>query len=552
MSNLKLVKIGLYARVSSEKQAQEKTIESQIETIIDYANSIGEKIDPDLHFIDDGVSGAYLERPGLDRLRDKAFSDEVTKVHVLSPDRLSRKSAHQMLLIEEMKRLGVEFSFVNRQIGDTPEDQMLLQIQGVVAEYEREKILERSRRGKLYAAKRGKVNVLGGAPYGYYYKKATETQDATYTIYPEEAKIVKEAYALYCTKNYSIGEIAKYFTKQAYTTRTGKTFWERSVIWGMLRNPAYKGTAAFRKTKRVRSNKKTKLAIESKNPFVKEFTSSRDRPKDEWIYIPVPAIIDENIFEMAQLRLKENIKFSPRNNKKYEYLLSGLLRCKTCGYAIYGKPASSSTYKRLYYCCMGQDGYRWPSGRVCAGHAVRTEALDGLVWDSVKTLLLNPETVIEEYQRRLKTCKTDYEAVISEKNQDIARYRRERDRLIDLFQSGIVEKTEIEGKLKAVRSKIEQLSEEISYLTKQGAESKKFLTVISKLDDFTNHLSKNLDTLTFGEKRNIVKFLVEEVEVDTINEEINVKHIIPLEPQKCQLCSGTPLTSVVKRHARQT
>src|SRR5690348_13889756 len=135
MLNLKLVKIGLYARVSSEKQAQEKTIDSQISCIIDYANSIGEKIDPDLHFIDDGISGAYLERPGLDKLRDKALSGEISKIHVLSPDRLSRKSAHQMLLIEEMKRLGVAFSFVNRQIGDTPEDQMLLQIQGIVAEY---------------------------------------------------------------------------------------------------------------------------------------------------------------------------------------------------------------------------------------------------------------------------------------------------------------------------------------------------------------------------------------------------------------------------------
>ena len=161
MTHLKLVKIGLYARVSSEKQAQEKTIDSQIESIIDHANTLGEKIDPDLHFIDNGVSGAYLERPGLDRLRDKAFLGEVSKVYILSPDRLSRKSAHQVLLIEEMKRLGVIFAFVNRHIGDTPEDQMLLQIQGIVAEYEREKILERSRRGKLYAAKRGKINVLG-------------------------------------------------------------------------------------------------------------------------------------------------------------------------------------------------------------------------------------------------------------------------------------------------------------------------------------------------------------------------------------------------------
>jgi site-specific DNA recombinase len=499
MSHLKLVKIGLYARVSSERQAQEKTIDSQIDSIIDYANSVGEKIDPDFHFIDEGISGARLERPGLDKLRDKALSGEVTKVYVLSPDRLSRKSAHQILLIEEMKRLGVAFSFVNRQIGDTPEDQMLLQIQGIVAEYEREKILERSRRGKLYAAKRGKVNVLGGAPYGYYYKKAIDTQDATYLIHPEEAPIIKEAFALYCQKGYSIGEIARHFTNQAYVTRGGKTFWERSVIWGMLRNPAYKGTAAFRKTIRVNRIKKTKLAFDNSRGISKEPSSSRDRPKEDWIYIPVPSIISDREFEFAQQKLKDNIKFSPRNNKKHNYLLSGLLRCKTCGYSIYGKPASNSKYKRLYYRCMGQDGHRWAEGRVCKGHPVRTEALDDLVWQSVKELLLTPETIVGEYQRRLNHAQTDFKTVVAQKNNEINRYKKERARLIDLFQSGLVGKEEIEAKLKNVRARMEQLNNEVNYLINQENESKKLLTVIRNIDDFSLNINKNLDLHSFEE-----------------------------------------------------
>ena len=546
MANLKLVKIGLYARVSSDKQAQEKTINSQIEEIINTARSQGKKIEPDLHFIDDGVSGASLERPGLDRLRDKALAGEVTDIYILSPDRLSRKSAHQVLLIEEMKRLGATFLFVNRQIGDTPEDQMLLQIQGVVAEYEREKIMERCRRGKLYAAKQGKVNVLGGAPYGFYYQKVTETQDATYLIHPQESLVVKEAFSLYCEKSFSLAAIAKHFTSQAYLTRTGKTTWERSVIWGMLRNPAYKGLAAYRKTKRVKRNKKTKSSLESKYCLRSELSSPRDRPKEEWIYIPVPAIVNERTFELAQQKLKHNVKHSPRNNKKNNYLLSGLLRCKTCGYSIYGKPASNSKYKRLYYRCMGQDGYRWPQGRVCSGHPVRTEALDDIVWDSVKELLLSPETIIEEYERRLISHKTDYGAVLSEKNAEIERYEREKDRLIDLFQSGIVEMNEIEKKLKAIRSKSGQLSDEINYLKSQEMESKKLLTVISNMDDFSKNIRAGLESGTFEERRNIIKFLVEEVEVDTIGEEVNVKHIIPVEKKMCQLRSGPDFTATGK------
>src|SRR3989337_1898045 len=534
---MKCVKIGLYARVSSEKQAQERTIESQIATILDYAESKQEKIEPELYFIDDGFSGSSLERPGLDRLRDKALAGLVSKVYVLAPDRLSRKSAHQILLIEEMKRLGVDFAFVNRDIGDTPEDQMLLQIQGIVAEYEREKILERSRRGKLYAAKKGKVNVLSGAPYGYYYKKVTETEDAAYIIHLTESIVVKEAYNLYCNEGKSIGQIAKEFTKKGYPTRAGKTFWERSVIWAMLKNPAYMGKAAFRKTKRVRRIKKTKLAIESKNPLRSEFSSPRDRPKEAWIYIAVPAIVDEKTFEYAQIRLKSNIKLSPRNNKKHNYLLSGLLRCKTCGYSIYGKPASNSKYKRLYYRCMGQDGHRWPDGRVCKGHPVRTEAIDELVWESVKGLVLDPQALIEEYQNRLG--RPSQEPIIDSKIIDLKRLKAERSRLIDLFEIGLVEKDEIESKLKSNKAKIEQIENEISYLKKEKREREQVLTVISNLEDFSSKIKENLDELDFERKKQIVRLLVEEVEIDTIKEEINVKHIIPLDNRKCQLCSGT-------------
>ncbi len=536
MENLRVVKIGLYARVSSAKQAQEKTIDSQIASIIDYARSLGEKIEPDLQFIDDGVSGASLERPGLDHLRDKALAGEVVKVYVSSPDRLSRKSAHQILLIEEMKRLGVDFSFVNRNIGETPEDQMLLQIQGVVAEYEREKIIERSRRGKLYAAKSGKVSVLSAAPYGYYYQKTSAEQNAAYLIHPEEASVVKEAFSLYCNTNIGLRQIAKYFTEKTYVTRTGKTFWGSSTISKMLHNPAYKGKAAFKKTKAVKSSKKTKRTIErKKGSYGGGHSHKRTRPEEDWIYIPVPAIIEEKIFDIVQKRFQFNSKFSPRNNKKHHYLLSGLLRCKICGYSVSGRFSPNKYTTKLYYRCNGQDGSRFHNGKVCAGHHVRADALDDLVWGSVKKLLLDPETLIKEYQRRLKSYENDYEAVIAEKIKEINRYKREHGRLIDLFQSGLVKKEEITIRLKTVNSKLEQFDHEVRYLKNQDQESKKMLTVISNLNDFSANISKSLDLHTFEEKRNIVRLLVEEVEFDSITQEINVKHIIPLDPKNCHL-----------------
>lgn len=165
---------------------------------------------------------------------------------------------------------------------------------------------------------------------------------------------------------------------------------------------------------------------------------------------------------------------------------------------------------------MGQDGHRWPNGRMCNGHPVRVEAIDELVWNSVKSLLLEPDVIISEYQRRLSSYKPDYEVLIAQKNNEINRHKRERNRLIDLFQSGLVKKEEIEIQLKGVRSKLDQLSNEIIYLIAQEKESKKVLTVINNLTDFSEYICENLNSGDFLERRNIVKLLVETVEVDTM------------------------------------
>jgi len=225
--------VALYARVSSDRQVEEGTIASQLASLHAYAEEHSYALDADLIFIDDGFSGATLIRPGLDALRDRAMVGTLDRVLVLAPDRLARNHAHQLVLIEEFKRLGVDIVFVNRPIAHTPEDQLLLQMQGVIAEFEREKILERSRRGKLHKAKQGQVNVLSGAPYGYVYIPAGDTGQARYEIHPQEAEIVRRIFTLYVEEGRSIGAIAKHLTAQQTPTRRGAPQWERSVVWGM-------------------------------------------------------------------------------------------------------------------------------------------------------------------------------------------------------------------------------------------------------------------------------------------------------------------------------
>ncbi len=163
------VRTAIYARVSSEQQAKENTIGSQLEGLKERVAAEGLPLDEELCFVDDGQSGATLMCPAVERLRDAAYAGVFDRLYVHSPDRLSRKYAYQILLVEELKRCGVELIFLNRTIGESPEEDLLLQMQGMISEYERAKILERSRRGKRHAARRGLVNVLCGAPFGYRY-----------------------------------------------------------------------------------------------------------------------------------------------------------------------------------------------------------------------------------------------------------------------------------------------------------------------------------------------------------------------------------------------
>jgi site-specific DNA recombinase len=545
---------AIYARVSSEQQAQQGTIESQLAALQKFAAEKGLQIDPDLIFADNGVSGSTLARPKLDALRDKAAAGEIDAILVLAPDRLARKHSHQIMLVEEFKKLGVEISFINRPIATSPEDQLLLQMQGVIAEYEREKIVERHRRGKLHKAQAGKISVLSGAPYGYVYLPATESEDARYEIHESEAAIVKQVFHLLVDEHWSIGAIARKLTKDQVPTRHDVGHWERSVIGEMLHNPAYIGRAGYRKTEVVDRVRPTKQAYD-RNFYPKHVHSSkRDRPPEEWITIPVPAIISEEVFQQARERLAENKRFSPRNNKKYEYLLSGLLRCQECGYAFYGKPASNSKYKRLYYRCAGQDGYRWTKGRVCSAHPIRVEALDDLVWEQTLRLLEQPELVLREYSSRVQKKQrqqSEFKALLAKKKRESKQLELEKERLLDLYQSGRIALAEIEPRLKSLRTKIKKVQDECVLLEKEEKEENHRLQLIEQFADFTHRMKANLATLSFEERRQIVRLLVEEVTVNTQKEEINVRHILPLD-QKCPLRKGSNLASISQYRLTRT
>ena len=240
---------AIYARVSSDRQRREQTIHSQTAALRELARERGLLVSEDLVFEDEGVSGAVLRRPGLERLRDLAVEGRFEVLLCHAPDRLARRYAYQVLLLEEFQRAGVEVLFAQEpERSGTPEDELLRQFQGMIAEYERAQIAERCRRGKLHRARAGAVSVLARAPYGYRYVKRSEHADAFYEIDETEAPVVREIFRRYIEDDLSVGRIARWLSEQGVPTRTGKTGWNNATIWGMLRNPAYTGQAGYGKT----------------------------------------------------------------------------------------------------------------------------------------------------------------------------------------------------------------------------------------------------------------------------------------------------------------
>src|SRR6516162_748004 len=195
---------AIYARVSSNQQKEQQTIQSQTAALVEYAKTHGYMIPSAWQFQDDGYSGATLVRPGLEAIRDLAATGQITAVLVYSPDRLSRKYAYHVVLAEEFARAGVELVFLQAPSAATAEDQLLVQFQGMIAEYERAQIAERSRRGKRHRALQGCVNVLSAAGYGYRYIKKTDVSAAYYQVVNTEAEVVRMMFDGYTRQGFSI------------------------------------------------------------------------------------------------------------------------------------------------------------------------------------------------------------------------------------------------------------------------------------------------------------------------------------------------------------
>ena len=545
---MKTIQAAIYARVSSERQATAQTIASQLAALRERVAADGCALPEAMQFLDDGYSGTTLVRPALERLRDLVAAGAVDRLYIHSPDRLARKYAYQVLLVDEFRRTGVEVIFLNRELGRSPEDDLLLQVQGMMAEYERAKIVERHRRGKLHAARAGVVNVLAGAPYGYrYIDKHAGGGQARYEILPDEARVVRQVFDWVGRDRLTIGEVCRRLTQAGERTRTGRTVWERSVVGGLLHNPAYQGSAAFGKTRQ--GPLRPRLRAQRGRPLQpRRATADYGVPASEWLPIPVPALVDTGVFAAVQEQLQDNRRHARQSRRGARYLLQGLVQCQQCGYAFYGKPISRTAAKGktrtyAYYRCLGTDAYRFGGERVCTNPQVRTDLLDLTVWREVSGLLAHPERVAEEYQRRLQAPTSGTRQAQATLETQIGKVRQGVARLIDSYAEGLLEKHEFEPRITRLRQRIAALEEQRQQLLDEAAVQTELRLIIGRLEDFATQIDTGLEEADWLRKREMIRALVKRVEVT--QEQVNVVFRVDSyqeesDPEKksLQLCRG--------------
>jgi site-specific DNA recombinase len=517
---------AIYARVSSDRQKENHTIASQTAALIEYAQKNGYSVPAEWVFQDEGYSGAILVRPGLEALRDLAAEGQIVAALVYSPDRLSRKYAYQVLLSEELSRCGVELIFLKAPAGATPEDQLLVQFQGMIAEYERAQIAERCRRGKKHMAQQGGVNVLSGAPYGYRYVRKSDTSAAFYEVVEAEAKVVRMVFEIYTQQGLSINAIARLLNERQTATRTGKGRWERSTVWGMLRNPAYRGAACYGKTEQ-RLRQRVTRPLRQRKALPSRDVGGHERPRAEWIEVPVPALVSEEMFAQAQEQLEKNKHHSPRRTVE-PTLLQGMLVCEQCGYALYRSSTQTSKQQLNYYRCLGSDGYRRLNGPVCINRPIRQDSLDQFVWSEIIRLLEDPGLVQTEIDRRREAAqKADpLRKREEELRREQARVEKSSERLVTAYQEGLLTLPQLRQRMPSLQKQTQAVESELQSLKMAAVDEAKYLQLAESLAGFRSKLRVRAEALDIVVRQQILRLLVKEVLVGS--DTITIRHSIPI------------------------
>jgi len=520
------MRVAFYVRVSTQRQQQAQTIEQQVSRLWEYVATQPTWTVAEEHiFRDDGYSGAKLNRPGLDALRDQAARAAFALVVCTAPDRLARNYVQQMVVLEELSQHGCRVHCIDRPLSDAPHEQLLLQIRGAVAEYERTLIVDRLRRGRQAKLRSGRLLPWTRPPYGYRLDPERPRDPAGVRVDAAEAVIVQELFASYATGTKSLYALVQTLTKRHVPSPTGKDHWRSSSLRGLLTNPVYAGLATSGRYEVIPAQKR-------RSPLqpVGDGQSTRQRPAAEWISVPVPALVSTEQFALVQQRLASNRQGAMRNTK-HDYLLRSLVSCGVCQLACTGRTRFPDNDRYRYYICRGK---REPVESSCSASYIPAMELDQLVWEDLCQILAEPERVTEALARAqsqswLPEDLRRRQATLRGTREGLARQRQ---RLLEAYLAGVIELAVFAHKDGEMRQREADLAAQEQELAVHSQHLVELSTIMGSTTAICERLGTGLQQATFAQRRQLVELLIDRVVVT--HSTVEIRYVIPTTDASAQ------------------
>jgi site-specific DNA recombinase len=457
----------------------------------------------------------------LDRLRDAVAVDELEAVVMVSPDRLARQFAYQYIVTEEFEQAGCEVIFLSQPTAITPAERMFREMTGVFAEYERAQIVERCRRGRLFWARQGRL-WMTEAPFGYTFRPRTETCPGTLVINDAEAEIVRQLFRWLVEEQLSTYQIVQRLNALKYRTRRGKRHWHSGYVRNLLHNPVYQGTFYYNRSKQVKAQRRN---LPTQEPLKLTGKGRIRRPRDEWIAVSVPAIIEPEVWEAALRQLQVNRDRSPRNNATHPYLLRSLLVCAYCNLRMHGHTTGVAGKSRRYLCSRKESLRNYP--KPCPGRTLSADMIEELVWDTVRHLLEHPQLLLDHYRLRYEpSAETPEQHEGQRLTRRLQALAREEQRLVDAYQVEVINLTELKERRERLAEERARVTTRLTVLQQHRQEQARHAVVKESLDAFCQTMRTALANPSFETKQKILRLVVEKIVVT--DDCITIHHMIPL------------------------
>jgi site-specific DNA recombinase len=430
---------AIYVRVSTEEQAKTGySLPDQISSC--KAHLLKQGYNDAVEYIDDGYSGEFSDRPAFSALRDDIGAGRIKTVVVYDPDRLARKLAVQLLFAEDVEKAGVQLQFVTGDYDASPEGRLFFSMRGAIAEFEKEKIKDRTMRGKRKKSSQGKIMQDFGL-YGYDFDPAT----STYIINEEQAKVIREIFRLVIEEEMSIEKVQKELQKRIIYSPKGRMLWGTSSLFNILKNKTYTGTF---QSMRIRAKKD---GVRSKKISV--------RSENEWIPVPVPVIIDEVTFKQAQRQLQKN-KATPRKAMKHAYLVGGIIFCGVCGRRMlsHHNIFKNGTTKPYYQCAAQRYANLRNAGVTCSSRTLPADALDQDVWEKLIEVIYDHDK-ITNYLPQQQQPTVDYTEELARITEIESNLIKRRQTIIKWSGQGMISENEADEELKQIKMQLLDIEE---------------------------------------------------------------------------------------------